>query len=59
MAVIPESICEGERTETLMSRIAVERVGPVSGADGIQVVGDGNVSGDVVEEGVALVIRST
>ncbi len=59
MAVIPESICEGERTETLMSRTAIERVCPVAGADGVEVFGDGNVCGDVVEEGVALVIRPT
>jgi hypothetical protein len=39
--------------------VAVERVCPVAGVDGVEVFGDGNVHGDVVEEGVALVIWPT
>jgi hypothetical protein len=57
--VIPEPVGEGEGMEAFMCRIAVEWVCHVTGADGVEVFGDRNVRGDVVEEGVALVIRPT
>ncbi len=49
MAVIPETIREGERTEAFMCRVAVERVCPVTGAYGVEVFVDGDVGSDVVE----------
>ena len=59
MAVIPETILEGERTEAFMCWIAVERICPVAVADCVEMFVDGNVGGDVVEEGVVLVVRAS
>ncbi len=59
MAVIPETIREGERAEAFMCRVAVERVCPVTGAYGVKVFVDGDFGSDVIEEGVVLVVRSS
>ena len=49
MSVVPKPIVEGEGTEAFVCRIAVERVCPVAGADGVEVFVDGNVGSDVVK----------
>ncbi len=59
VAVIPETILEGEGAEAFMCRVAVERVCPVAGANGVKVFMDGDVGSDVVEEGVVLVVRAS
>jgi hypothetical protein len=45
VAVIPETVGEGEGTEAFMCWVAVEWVNPVSGTDRVEVFGDGNVRG--------------
>ncbi len=59
MAVIPETILEGEGVVAFMCRVAVERVCPVAGANGIEVFVDGDVCSDIVEKGVVLVVRAS
>jgi hypothetical protein len=57
--VIPESVCLGERTEAFIYWIAVEWISPVCSTDSVQMVGDGNVGRERVDEGGVRVIRAT
>jgi hypothetical protein len=59
VAVIPETVGEGEGTEAFMCGVAVEWVSPVSGADGVEVFGNGNIRSEGVEEKGVRVIRMT